>query len=397
MGKFYILYILINAKFLEMLRKGVQTGLQFSHVLLVIFLSVILSAGFTEKVLAESAQISMIRLDGSPCKVVADPRDNRIYATDTDHLYAIDATTNDIVAKTSIQKGSCGIAVNFAKGLQYVINGEEHSLQIINGSINQVSQTIALDNNNPLDIAVNSKTNMIYINYGSPGGGGISVIDGASNKVIDTIITANPYGVAVNENTNMVYTVNWNYPTNNSVSVIDGSSNKVVETVTGIGGRSHAIAVNPRTNMIYVDNFDESNGGSNYVSVVSGSTNKVLSNITLFGGWPSLSTGSNVNSPVHVAVDSQNNIIYATNYWSKTLYVIDGESNKVINNLKMNNTILDVAVNESNGKVYVTDVPAKLINVIDGTAIVPEFPLNVLIPVAVGIGATIFAGRFRKY
>jgi DNA-binding beta-propeller fold protein YncE len=380
-----------------MLRKDVQIGLKSSHLLLIIFLSIILSAGFTEKVLAESPQIAGIQLNESPCDVVADPLHGRIYATDTDHLYSIDAATNEIVAKTSIQKGSCGIAVNSANELQYVINGEGHSLQIVNGSINQVIQTIPMDNNNnPLDIAVNSKTDKVYVNYGSPNGGGISVIDGSSNKIVGNIGTTNAYGMAINENTNRLYAINWNYPINSSVSVIDGTSNKVIDTVKGIGGRSHAIAVNPKTNVLYIDNFDEANGASNYISVMSGSTNEIISNITLFEGWPALSTGSNITSPIHLAVDSRNNIIYATNYWSKTLYVIDGESNKVMNSIKMNNTILDVAVNEATGKVYLTDVPGKLISVIDGTAAIPEFPLNMLLPVTVGVSAAILLGRSRK-
>lgn len=358
-------------------------------------LIILLLGGYVKGVSAAAPEIIPIALDESPCKMATDS--SRLYVTGTDHLYVVDTVTNDIVAKIQVEKGSCGVAINSAKGIQYVINGEAHIVQIINDTSNRVIKTIPIGDSNPLDIVFDSKNDKIYVNFGSPAGGGLSVIDGSSDKVVDTISIPNPYGIAVNENMSRIYAVNWNYP-NSSVSVIDGTTNKIVETVSGIGGRSHAIAVNTKTNLVYVDNFDESDGGSNYLSVIDGSTNKIVSNVTLFDGWHSLAVGSEVTTPVQLAVDSENNIIYATNYWSKTLYAIDGASNKVINSLKMNDSILDVAVDSAQDRVYVTDVSAKVINVISSTAIVPEFPISTSlvmagIPILAIVAYTIYLGR----
>jgi YVTN family beta-propeller protein len=358
-------------------------------------LVILLLAGYVKGVSAATTEIIPIALDESPCKMVMDS--SRLYVTGTDHLYVIDTVTNDIVAKIQVEKSSCGVAINSAKGIQYVINGEAHIVQLINGTSNRVVKTIPLDDSNPLDIVFDSKNDKIFVNFGSPAGGGVLVIDGSSNKVVDTLSMPNPYGIALNENLGRIYAINWNYP-NSSVSVIDGTTNKVVDTIPGIGGRSHAIAVNAKTNLVYVDNFDESDGGSNYLSVIDGSTNKIVSNVTLFDGWHSLAVGSQVTAPVRLAVDSENNIIYATNYWSKTLYAINGTSNQVINSLRMNDSILDVAVNSAQERVYVTDVSTKTINVISSTAIVPEFPISTSlvmagIPMIAIVAYTIYSGH----
>ena len=80
--------------------------------------------------------------------------------------------------------------------------------------------------NSPVGIAVNPSSNWIYVaNINS---GTVSVMDGITNKVTDTITVGKaPYGVAVNPVTNKVYVTNIQ---SNSISVIDGKTNKVTGT-----------------------------------------------------------------------------------------------------------------------------------------------------------------------
>ena len=73
----------------------------------------------------------------------------------------------------------------------------------------------------------------------------VSVINGATNAVIDTIpVGINPAGVDVNPLTNRIYVGNLN---SDDVSVIDGTTNTVIATVPAGDGAS-GVAVNTATN-----------------------------------------------------------------------------------------------------------------------------------------------------
>jgi YVTN family beta-propeller protein len=88
----------------------------------------------------------------------------------------------------------------------------------------------------------------------------VSLIDGASNRVVATIpVGSEPVSVGVNPTTNRIYVTNSNSST---MSVIDGASNRVVATIP-VGTDPSGVGVNPTTNRIYV-----ANEGSNTVIVV---------------------------------------------------------------------------------------------------------------------------------
>ena len=93
---------------------------------------------------------------------------------------------------------------------------------------------------NPPSVAVNPKTNRIYVaNYGD---NTVSVIDGKTNSVVNTVkVGKNPEGVAVNPSTNMIYVTN---NRDNTTSVIDSRTNSVVETIK-VGSNPYDVAVNP--------------------------------------------------------------------------------------------------------------------------------------------------------
>jgi YVTN family beta-propeller protein len=110
----------------------------------------------------------------------------------------------------------------------------------------------------PIDIAVNPKTNMVYVvNQDSDT---VSVINSSTNRVVaDITIVTNmgeeqedtiPTAVAVNPDMNMVYVADW---WNDIISVINGSTNSVVAHIE-VDFYPIDIAVNPKTNMVYVVN-----------------------------------------------------------------------------------------------------------------------------------------------
>jgi YVTN family beta-propeller protein len=96
----------------------------------------------------------------------------------------------------------------------------------------------------PLAIAANPNSNKIFV--ANTDSNNVSVIDGATNSVIDTIpVGSGPHNVKVNPITNMIYVSLFS----GGISVIDGKTDTVVSTISGIN--PNAIAINPNTNLIY--------------------------------------------------------------------------------------------------------------------------------------------------
>jgi YVTN family beta-propeller protein len=73
------------------------------------------------------------------------------------------------------------------------------------------------------------------------------------HSIADISVGNTPVAVAVNPNTNMIYVTNAD---DNTVSVIDGKTNNIVDTIK-VGNNPVAVAVNPNTNILYVTNADD--------------------------------------------------------------------------------------------------------------------------------------------
>jgi YVTN family beta-propeller protein len=125
-------------------------------------------------------------------------------------------------------------------------------------------------------IAVNPSTNKIYASTGSDS---VTVIDGATNKVISTLsIPIGNGAIAVNPNTNRIYVGS----SSDAITVIDGSSDVVIATIS-LNYSSPTVAwnlaVNPGTNKVYVDNYNFQTGNTP-ISIIDGSSNSVIGSIT---------------------------------------------------------------------------------------------------------------------
>ncbi len=112
---------------------------------------------------------------------------------------------------------------------------------VIDGATNTVTHTItvgALPNGvfaSASAVAVDPATDTVYVAIptGDPNNGIVSVIDGATNAVTDTItVAALPTGVAINPATDTVF-VSTDL---GKVSVIDGPTKTVTQTITMVAG-----------------------------------------------------------------------------------------------------------------------------------------------------------------
>lgn len=105
----------------------------------------------------------------------------------------------------------------------------------------------------PNAVAVNPKTNLVYVQATGGNGDAIYVIDGASNAVIDTISVSGSYGnaIAVNPVTNLIY---FNSSPQLAIGVLNGATNQIIATIQTVNQNAPAdsIVVNPATNKVYV-------------------------------------------------------------------------------------------------------------------------------------------------
>src|SRR5579862_9440304 len=99
----------------------------------------------------------------------------------------------------------------------------------------------------PTALAVNPRTNKIYVADFNGNTNGITVIDGKTNTTKTLTTIAGQTAVAVNPFTNKIYFVDaYNY-----LTVVDGSNDTVAATVT-VGLDPVAVAVNPEIGRAHV-------------------------------------------------------------------------------------------------------------------------------------------------
>jgi YVTN family beta-propeller protein len=177
----------------------------------------------------------------------------------------------------------------------YAVNAGSGTASVIDGLSNKVIDTIPVGSN-PLEAEFVPDNGYIYV--ANEGSASVSVIDGSTNKVISTINgVPDPVQLVYNPSNHYIYVAGHN---SNSVSVIDTRTNSVIATITGLPDPT-GVGYNSATGNVYVGNQ-----GSNYGSIISGSTNKVIDTVTVGKG------------PVSSVFDPKNGNMYVTDFNSNT-------------------------------------------------------------------------------
>jgi YVTN family beta-propeller protein len=191
-----------------------------------------------------------------------------------------------------------------------VSNQSDDTVSVIDGATDRVLATVRVGRY-PNGIAVNSKTNTIYVaNLTS---GSLSIINGTTLKASTLWLGSSPAKVAVNPSTNRVYVTL--EAQNGSLDVIDGRRRKLIASIP-LPPYPLSVAVDTGSNRIYVADFL---CGCGQVTVVDGGTNRVANTIGVLG-----STMLN-----GVALDSRDNLVYATDE-NSGFYLIDLTSGEVL-------------------------------------------------------------------
>jgi YVTN family beta-propeller protein len=203
----------------------------------------------------------------APVAAAFDPALHRLYVSRNDGatngVAVIDTDAGAVVAQITTGRWAPGaLAVDTSRHLVYVTAAaygaidDRSGIEVIDGRTNRVVQSIATPPG-PKAVAVNARTNRIYVTSasGTDGGLAVSVVDGASGVTIATIPVGTyaryydePFGLAVDTVANRVYATS---PLDGTLHVIDGATNAEVRSI-GLGGAPNALAVDEQTHVVAV-------------------------------------------------------------------------------------------------------------------------------------------------
>ena len=271
-----------------------------------------------------------------------------LYITTLIILYSISASALIISEKIESGNMPTGIGINTETNLVYVANSGDNTVSVIDGITNLVIDTVKVGLL-PRGVAVNPASNRIYITNSADNT--VAIIDGVKNEVINTIeVGKSPLGIGVNTLTNLIYVAN---SVDNTLDVIDESSNLIVDHINLIPGfiseidppdfriTTNMIAVIPELNRIYVAQTTVFSPGAvsgtgelrNDVIVIDGLNTGIIERINL-----TTVPGDIFYSRIYgMGVDFSTNLIYVADDFlalgvgpNHKVSVINGLSNNVI-------------------------------------------------------------------
>ena len=285
----------------------------------------------------------------------------------------INGLTNTVDATITVGVRCRFLLINPVTNKIYVTNRHDNTVSVINGATNTVTTTIAVGSH-PTYGDINIVTNRIYVvNNGNGQGTTMSVIDGNTDTVVATVTVGNyPQGAAVNPVTNKIYVSNYcgnqfgcnATPAPGTVSVVDGATNTVTDTVT-VGVAPQVIFVNQATNKVWVLNLC----GSTLSCDITGDNSQVIGSVTQIDGATLATTTANTGKGAGaLALNSVANKVYVSNSTDNTETFIDGVTLGTTT-VGVGLTPFDVEVNPVTNKIYVCNNGDGTETVIDGVTL----------------------------
>jgi YVTN family beta-propeller protein len=300
-----------------------------------------------------------ITVGEGPSAIAVNPNTNKVYVANkiSETVSVIDGTTDKKIDDIPVGILPSAIAVNPNTNKVYVLDADGF-LSVIDGKndIHKVSHVHINTDEDPPIIAVNTNRNIIYI--GDPGSKILSVIDGKNDKVLPANITIDvpPEAIAVNPNTNKVYVLD----VDGNVMEIDELNHTALRHIFQVEESFFfvpTIAVNPNSNTIYI--LIKSDLNILFMIDPYAEVQEIIKE----EGANIVSTGS---GPSAIAVNPNSNTIYVTNRADNTVSVIDGTTNKKIDDIPVGILPSAIAVNPKTNTIYTANERSNTITVIDG-------------------------------
>lgn len=290
--------------------------------------------------------IATIAVGNRPIYLAADPKTNRIYVSNQqdDTVSVIDGATNTVVATVNVGHAPNGIAVNPKTNRIYVANLNSGTLSIVNGD--EFTTSTMWLGPNPAKVAVNSSTNRVYVTHENQNGS-LDVIDGKTRK-LEVSISLPPYplSVAVDLPSNQIYVADFLCGCG-QVSVVDGVTNEIVNTIplpgaSMVGG----VALDPKNELGYAT--DENSG----VYVINLASEEVLGEV------------SGLSYPNEVTAIPGTTFLVEPDTGSNRAVFIDAVNFTVKKRVPVGKFPTGVAVNATTKRVYVVNRLSNTVSVI---------------------------------
>ncbi|GAB4221678.1 MAG: hypothetical protein Kow009_12560 [Spirochaetales bacterium] len=243
-----------------------------------------------------------------------------------------------------------GLCINSDTRKIYVANKGDGTVTVLDGSTNTVLTTISLTGTDPQMVAIYPELNKVYVAY-EYYDDLVEIIDGATDTVVGSYATSGnyPVGMAVNPVSGKIYIVLWG---DSSVDVVNGVTDTFLANISVINSYElGGIAVDPLKNLIYIPNVSS----TGELQVIDGNTDTVSGTVIGVG-----------NTPIAVAVDTEQSRVYVVNQGSGTVSVIDSESAMVMTTVPVGTNPIGIAVSEKHSLVYVVNQGDATVSVLDG-------------------------------
>jgi YVTN family beta-propeller protein len=292
---------------------------------------------------------------------------------------------------TSLLNATRAIALNATTGKVYAVAPGQDAVTVFDRE--KVSTSSVKVGKSPVALAINEKTNRIYV--ANNAAGSVSVIDGTNDVVVATVsVGALPYVLAVNPVTNKVFVSN---TFSNAITLIDGANNA---TSTIKAGSADSIVIDTKRDRAYLIGWEgtsltvldskpaiigkvqmggmhlwgmavDESAGKLYVTRAGKAELAIVDEAS--GSVTNIATGA---TPCAVAVNPSTNLLYVVNHEDNTVTVIDGSQSKVLATVKVGEKPQGIAIDAKANRIYVANVHGDSVSLIDGTrnAVIKTLP-----------------------
>ncbi len=305
--------------------------------------------------------IGEIKVGKTPTNIVVNTNTDTAYVWSylikNTSISVINGTENKVVDIIPVRE-LVDLVFNPKTNKGYAASEINNTVIVINGSNNNIiKKHLNLSGSKISSLSVNPSANEVYIlnsTYGKGSIDTISVIDSASDEVVDLIRIDKGYDImAVNPTLNKIYLTNQDDKT---ISVVDRKTKKMSIIPTS-GSLLAMLEVNPANNKVYAS-FHE----ANRILVIDSNWDTFVTTFIADNKTPNFSSAG----VLAMGVDPKSDILYTANSDTDSVSVING-STGLVSEIPVGKDPKDIAVNPITGKVYTANTDSDSVTVINAS------------------------------
>jgi len=269
----------------------------------------------------------------------------------SDNVSVIDTSTNTVITTTPVVDYPYGVAVHPLETNVFVVNygGPGYLSNIDTETYNSTTTQLGWA---PRSIGINPTGTSVYIpnGYIDDYPSDVSVVDTSTGIVVDTIpVPLSPFGAVVHPSGNPLYVSNRN-PAATTLWAIDTSTKQ--RTDINVGGQTLGLAISQSGNRLYATNYS-----TNSVEVIDTALNTVIKTIPI----------APTTTPYGIAVNPAGTKLYIGGYSAEGgIAVIDTEDLTVTRTISAPDYIMGISFLPDGSRAYATNTVNSQVLVIDG-------------------------------